>query len=82
MIVYRGSLSFLFKKKVLKYLLVVNYFKPNQARLSELHLMFYLAVIQTTRLHQVPPTHLLLPQEFCKPAEETQQIGLVTALLL
>ena len=82
MIVYRGSLSFLFKKKVLKYLLVVNYFKPNQARLSELHLMFYLAVIQTTRLHQVPPTHLLLPQEFCKPAEEIQQIGLVTALLL
>lgn len=81
MIVYSGSLSFLFKKKVLKYLLVVNYFKPNQAHLSELHLMFYLAVIQTTRLHQVPPTHLLLPQEFCKPAEEIQQIGLVTALL-
>lgn len=81
MIVYRGSLSFLFKKKVLKYLLIVNYFKPNQAHLSELHLMFYLAVIQTTRLHQVPPTHLLLPQEFCKPAEEIQQIGLVTALL-
>ena len=81
MIVYSGSLSFLFKKKVLKYLLVVNYFKPTQAHLSELHLMFYLAVIQTTRLHQFPPTHLLLPQEFCKPAEEIQQIGLVTALL-